>query len=57
MHVPLDEHLHTEECNVIIRQLKRCHEENSMFKQFFGQCNQLDWSVGSWHLAMHYCNN
>ena len=30
MHVPLDEHLHTEECNLIIRQLKRCHEETSM---------------------------
>ena len=30
MHVPLDEHLHTEECNVIIRQLKQCHDEASM---------------------------
>ena len=30
MHVPLDEHLHTEECNLIIRQLKKCHEETSM---------------------------
>lgn len=71
MHGPLDEHLHTEECNVIIRELQRCHQvplkkrksdmrkrsdltnctikwhfqENSMFKQFFGACNQLDWSV------------
>ena len=33
MHVPLDEHLHTEECNLIIRQLKRCHEETSMVNQ------------------------
>ena len=32
MHVPLDEHLHTEECNLIIRQLKRCHEETNMVK-------------------------
>ena len=30
MHVPLDEHLHSEECNLIIRQLKRCHEETSL---------------------------
>ena len=26
MHGPLDEHLHTEECNVIIRELQRCHQ-------------------------------
>jgi len=45
MHGPLDEHLHTEECNVIIRELQRCHQENSMFKQFFGACNQLDWAM------------
>jgi len=32
MHVPLDEHLHTEECNQIIRQLKKCHEETSMVR-------------------------
>ena len=43
MHVPLDEHLHTEECNEIIRALKKCHEEHSMARQFFGVCNQLDW--------------
>ena len=45
MHVPLDEHLHTEECNIIIRDLKRCHEETSLFSQFFGGCNQLDWAM------------
>ena len=43
MHVPLDEHLHTEECNEIIRALKSCHAEHSMARQFFGVCNQLDW--------------
>jgi len=43
--VPLDEHLHTEECNIIIRQLKRCHEETSLFKQFLGECNKLDWAM------------
>jgi hypothetical protein len=42
MHVPLDEHLHTEECNVIIRLLHKCHQENSLGKQFFGVCNDLD---------------
>ena len=26
MHGPLDEHLHSEECNVIIRELQRCHQ-------------------------------
>ena len=45
MHVPLDEHLHTEECNIIIRDLKRCHEETSLFSQFFGECNKLDWAM------------
>ena len=30
MHVPLDEHLHSEECNIVIRQLLACHEETSM---------------------------
>ena len=45
MHVPLDEHLHTEECNIIIRELKRCHEETSLFRQFFGECNKLDWAM------------
>jgi len=45
MHVPLDEHLHTEECNIIIRQLQACHEETSMFKQFLGECNKLDWAM------------
>ena len=42
MHVPLDEHLHTDECNVIIKMLQNCHSENSLFRQFFGVCNQLD---------------
>ena len=41
MHVPLDEHLHTEECNLIIRQLKKCHEEHSMFRQADTYHNQV----------------
>jgi len=45
MHVPLDEHLHTPECNEIIRELQRCHAEYSMARQFFGVCNQLDWAM------------
>ena len=33
MHGPLDEHLHTEECNVIIRELQRCHQVTSKKKE------------------------
>jgi hypothetical protein len=29
----------------LIRALKRCHEENPLYKQFFGVCNQLDWAM------------
>ncbi len=42
MHTPLSPHLHTEECNVIISALLRCHEETSKFRQLFGACNDLD---------------
>jgi len=45
MHVPLDPHLHTDECNEIISQLQKCHDEMSLFRQFFGACNQLDWAM------------
>jgi len=45
MHVPLDEHLHSEECNIIIRQLQACHAETSLTKQFLGECNKLDWAM------------
>lgn len=42
MHSPLNPHLHTEECNVIIAALVKCHDENSKLKQLFGVCNELD---------------
>jgi len=45
MHVDLSEHLHTEECNEVIRALRRCHEENSMLKQLFMVCNDLDMAM------------
>eukprot|EP00088_Acartia_fossae_P030532 TRINITY_DN31517_c0_g1_i1.p1 TRINITY_DN31517_c0_g1~~TRINITY_DN31517_c0_g1_i1.p1 ORF type:complete len:101 (+),score=22.22 TRINITY_DN31517_c0_g1_i1:63-365(+) len=45
MHVPLDEHLHTDECNKIIKELQRCHDQMSLFRQFFGACNQLDFEM------------
>ncbi|XP_073461642.1 COX assembly mitochondrial protein 2 homolog isoform X2 [Aquarana catesbeiana] len=37
----LSPHLHTDECNVIINMLKRCHTENKFLK-YFGQCNDID---------------
>ena len=45
MHTPLDPHLHTAECNVIIRQLMDCHEQKSLVRQLFGACNDLDWAM------------
>lgn len=41
MHTPLDPHLHTPECNLIIAELMRCHKETSKLSQLFGVCNQL----------------
>ena len=43
MHTPLDAHLHTPECNEIIRKLKECHEQHGKWTQFaFGVCEDLD---------------
>ena len=43
MHTPLDAHLHTPECNEIIRKLQECHAQNGKWTQFvFGVCEDLD---------------
>lgn len=44
MHTNLDPHLHTDECNALIAQLKACYEERRIGK-FFGACTKLDHQV------------
>lgn len=44
MHPDLSPHLHSEECNQLIRKLQECHEENRVGR-VFGVCNALDASV------------
>lgn len=44
MHPDLSSNLHTEECNVLIRALQKCHSDNP-FKKYVGHCNTANEAV------------
>lgn len=44
MHTDLSAHLHSNNCNELIRLLQQCHDDNP-FKKFFGYCNHEDAQV------------
>ncbi|KAF4527521.1 hypothetical protein B566_EDAN015621 [Ephemera danica] len=41
MHPDLSPHLHSDECNRLIKKLQTCHSENK-FARFVGYCNDID---------------
>jgi len=44
MHGDLSSHLHSKECNDLISELQKCHQEQ-FFGKWVGACNQIDVKV------------
>lgn len=40
MHTDLSEHLHNEDCNILIQELEYCHKTFT-FRKYLGHCNQI----------------